>query len=252
MNAVSIKEIIKPFIPASVRRSLGGYMVSRKSLKPIAERECPICGHKGWFGRFGRPPRLDAKCPNCGSLERHRLFYLAIERNDIPVSVDNEKDKVLHFAPEQQFESMFRKRYTHYQTADLFADADLKINLEDIDLPDNTYKLIIANHVLEHVDDAKASSELSRILTEDGLLIAMVPIIEGWEKTYENEDVDGEEARQVHFGQEDHVRYYGRDFKDRIQAGGLELVAEVTAEGADVIKYGLIRGQKVFAFRKKT
>ncbi len=41
------------------------------------------------------------------------------------------------------------------------------------------------------------------------------------------------------------MRYYGADIRDRIRAAGFEL-DEFTAEGEDVLVYGLQRGEKVF------
>ena len=52
----------------------------------------------------------------------------------------------------------------------------------------------------------------------------------------------------MHFGQEDHVRYYGADFRQRISAGGFKLINEFTSEGEDVLRYGLLRGEKTFVF----
>lgn len=161
------------------------------------------------------------------------------------------EDFVLHFAAEPVLEKIFRKTWSNYKTADLFFPADLKLNLEEIDLEDESTALIIANHVLEHVDDRKTAREFHRILKPGGTLACMVPIIEGWEKTYENPEVSSEEDRWLHFGQGDHVRYFGRDFRDRIASGGLTLTTEFTAEGNDVIKYGLCRGEKVFIFQKQ-
>ena len=137
-----------------------------------------------------------------------------------------------------------------YQTADLFEPADLTLNLEAIDLPDESIDLIIANHVLEHVDDGKASIELSRILSSNGILMCMVPIVEGWATTYENSNIITDKDRLLYFGQDDHLRFYGRDFRDRISKGGFNLRDEITAEGEDVIRYGLLRGEKVFVFEK--
>lgn len=174
---------------------------------------------------------------------------LAFDRGEIPVEI-NDEDSVLHFAAEPILEKRFRAEHKNYKTADLYHAADLKLNIESIDLPNESVKLIIANHVLEHVDDQKAGKELFRVLVKEGVLVCMVPIIEGWDKTYENSSVTTDEQRLVHFGQVDHVRLYGRDFRERIESGGLKLVREITAEGADVIDYGLLRGQKVFVFRK--
>lgn len=73
----------------------------------------------------------------------------------------------------------------------------------------------------------------------------MVPIIEGWETTYEDGGITGEAERALYFGQGDHLRWYGRDFRTRLRAAGFE-VAEYTAGGAEAATYGLVRGEKVF------
>lgn len=126
----------------------------------------------------------------------------------------------------------------------------MKLDLEEIDLPDESINIIIANHVLEHVDDKKAGSELYRILAPKGILICMVPIVEGWSESYENPEIKSASDRWLHFGQYDHVRFYGSDFRERILATGIESLTKLTAEGQDVMIYGLIRGEKVFIFSK--
>ena len=165
-----------------------------KWLRPIEKRTCPLCGYYGWFGPMGIRPRIDAMCPNCESLERHRLFYLGCERNQI---IENGRflDPVIHFAPEKVLERYIRPRCNDYKTADLFAPADLKLNLESIDLEDESVGTVIANHVFEHVDDKKAAGEVHRILKPGGILIASVPIVEGWDDTYEDPSVTSKRDR---------------------------------------------------------
>jgi hypothetical protein len=63
--------------------------------------------------------------------------------------------------------------------------------------------------------------------------------------TYENPAAKTAAERERHFGQHDHVRYYGADLRERIRAVGFGL-KEFTAEGADVPRYGLLPGEKVF------
>ena len=90
--------------------------------------ECSLCGFVGCFGAFGSPPRYNAVCPSCGSLERHRLLALVLL--DMPLS-----GNVLHFAPENCVAAFFEKKSTKYITADLYKpDVDLKLNIEKIDL----------------------------------------------------------------------------------------------------------------------
>ena len=242
----NIKALLKLLAPNMLLRARASYA----SLKPIAKRQCNICGYQGWFDHFGLPPRLDAECPNCKSLERHRLLNLVMERALLPRNIKADSDVVLHFAPENIFERKFRQHYKNYKTADLFAKADLKLNIEDINLPSESIDVIIANHVLEHVDDGKAATELYRILNFGGMLICMVPIVEGWAKTYEKSGVVTDADRWLHYGQYDHVKFYGHDFRERIGSKGFQKSMEYTAEGQDVIDYGLLRGEKVFVFVK--
>ncbi len=215
----------------------------RKAAGGVTPRTCPICGYHGLFPAFGQPPRFDARCGSCGSLERHRLIWLMVLREDF----FEDDHAVLHFAPEQQLSGRIRVRVDRYETADL-READIlthRVNIEDTGLPDCSYDRIVCNHVLEHVDDTKALAELFRMLRPGGKALLSTPVIEGWAKTYEPEGIDSREARKLHFGQADHVRFYGRDIRDRIRAAGFQL-REVVAEGQDVIDYGLWRGEAVF------
>ena len=53
----------------------------------------------------------------------------------------------------------------------------------------------------------------------------------------------------IHFGQENHVRYYGADVRDRIRAAGFGL-KEFVASEPDVSRYGLLRGETIFVASK--
>lgn len=249
-----MKELIKKFIktqtPKFFLNIYNRYKYNLIKTRLMSNRDCPICKFKGKFKTFGVPERIDAQCPNCQSLERHRLLFLNLDKNIINYKNEGIKEPILHFAAEEVLEKYFRGKYRNYKTADLHLASDMQINIENIEVPDNTFNTIIANHVLEHVDDDKASKEIYRVLIPKGILIVMVPIIEGWEKTYEDKSITNENNRCIHYGQGDHVRFYGRDFRQRIEKNGLKLFQELTAEGKDVIKYGLMRGEKVFVFIK--
>ena len=247
-------KLAKILIPENLKKKIYFYQSLKNSLKPLSKRNCNICKFKGYFKLWGKPLRIDALCPNCGSLERHRLLKLAIDKNFIK-NFNNENSFVLHFAAEPILKKILSNKFNNYHTADLkvgpnFERADLKLDIEKINIQDKKYDFVIANHVLEHVNDHKAASELSRILKDNGILICMVPIIEGWATTYENDNIVDEKDRWLHFGQNNHLRYYGKDFRKRISNGGFDLITEITASGDDVIKYSLIRGEKVFIFQK--
>jgi SAM-dependent methyltransferase len=208
--------------------------------------ECPVCRTHARFLAFGQPPVYNARCVNCGSQSRHRLIALAIEQ----MSLASPEDRLLHFAPEPPLAPLLRRHVGTYVAADLDPNtADLVLNIENIDQPDGSVDIVVVNHVLEHVDDAKALSEIFRVLRPGGRLIATVPLIEGWDATYENPEVVEPAARAAHFGQWDHVRFYGRDFRDRMRAAGFEL-SEFVADGEAVVRYSLLRGERVFIGRK--
>lgn len=214
----------------------------------VHPRRCPGCGHHGKFKAFGMPPRFDAKCPQCGTLERHRLFILA----DEALQLVPQGSEVLHVAPEALIRDRLKSRCSRYVSLDLYdPKADVQEPLEKTSFPDESFDVVVCSHVLEHVDDRAAMREMHRVLKRDGKLLAMVPIIEGWVRTYENQSasVAGEKQRDLHFGQWDHIRYYGRDFRDRLTEADFDVV-EYTAEGEAVIQYGLSRGEKVFIARK--
>lgn len=207
---------------------------------------CSICNFNGRFLPFGFPVRERSQCPKCGSLERHRLFALYLQNS---VELDD-TSRIIHFAPEPAVERIFRKIFSSYRTADAYRkNVDLTLNLEQISLPDQSVDWILCFHVLEHVNDSKALPEMFRILTRNGVLSLMVPIVEGWAQTYQAEDISKPEEREDHFGQYDHVRLYGADLRDRIISAGFT-ITEFTANGIDSVRYGLTRGEKIFVCRK--
>jgi len=227
------------------RRRLAAFRAFEAKQRGVHQRECPICYHKGLFTAFGDPPRWDARCPGCGSLERHRLLALFLLAQPNAVS-----GRVVHFAPEPAMRNILSTHAGKYQSADLsMGGCDLVLNIEEIQLPDASVDTFVASHVLEHVDDQKALSELNRCLRPGGRAIIMVPVVEGWSASYENPALTAPEDRRVHFGQHDHVRWYGRDVRDRIRSAGFHL-SEYTGAPEECIRYGLLRGETLFVASK--
>ena len=246
---MSLPVWLRPLVPPALRRWRRREAVKSALLEAVSStqpRECPICGHRGLFTHFGRPPRIDAACTGCGSLERHRLFWLWFGGN--PAQLPG---PVLHFAPERVLERRLRPLLPDYRSADLFEAADLRIDIERTGLPDGAFGAIICNHVLEHVDDSLAMAELHRILAPGGRLVCSVPIVEGWARTYEDASIRSREGRALHFGRFDHVRWYGQDFRDRLRAAGFARIDEITAEGPAVITHALMPGEKVFVCHRE-
>lgn len=208
---------------------------------------CPCCGFEGKFDSVGAPVRIGAMCPKCKSLERHRLFVLVHERGDVRFAGQD----VLHFAPEKMNGDIIKAdNPTSYKSADIQPGrGDLVLNIEQIALPDASVDTVVAFHVLEHVNDKKAMAELFRIVRPGGCLVTMVPLVDGWAETYENPAVISGADQLRHFGLVSHVRYYGADFRDRLEDVGFH-VTEFGADGLDSVKFNLQRGEKVFVARK--
>ena len=207
------------------------------------ERECPICGYKGTFSPVRHKPEI--WCPSCDSRPRHRLLKLWMDRAmELPANA-----RVIHFAAEPWVRAELEGRGATYQTADINDLFELQLDITEIDLPDGSVDMVMANHVLEHVDDAKAFAELHRILTPGGQAVITVPMIEGFDQTYEDPAHNTPDLRKLYYGDPTHLRWYGRDFRDRFAAPGFT-VTEFTALEPDATQYALHRGEKVFIGRK--
>jgi SAM-dependent methyltransferase len=200
-------------------------------------RLCPICGHRGIMIGVGHPPRWDARCANCGSRERHRLLWLWATVNG---QNRLEGKRILHFAPEKALGRALRDN-PEYETADLHqASVTHQVNITHLPLPDAIYDVLIANHVLEHVDDDRtAMRELLRVLRPGGIALLTVPINPTRAATYENVAVTNAIERQAHFNAPDHRRFYGLDFADRLKDAGF-IVNTFRMTPAEEVRFGLL------------
>jgi glycosyltransferase involved in cell wall biosynthesis/ubiquinone/menaquinone biosynthesis C-methylase UbiE len=181
---------------------------------------CPICRTRhARFRDFGRPPRPNALCPACTSLERHRALWLFLERRTNLLATPGLR--LLHFAPEACLEPRFRQLFgAGYVTADLQDPrADVRADITALQFPDASFDAVHCSHVLEHVpDDRKAMRELWRVLVPGGLALVMVPLRGA--VTEEDLAVTDPDERTRRYGQADHVRYYGADIVDRLREAG--------------------------------
>ena len=120
--------------------------------------------------------------------------------------------KILYFAQEDGMMRWMKRHHIACTTADLYQKADLKIDIQDTGLPDQSWDIIICNHVLEHVEDfRKALKELHLILRPGGHLICSFPMDPNIEIVDEAEPgaILTPEERLQRFGQADHLRVFG-------------------------------------------
>jgi SAM-dependent methyltransferase len=214
--------VARLLVPGRLRPGIAGAVRSLRRRGHAVH--CPCCG--GDFDRFiahrGRP---FARCPRCGSLERHRLLIGFLrERPDLFAS----HASVLHIAPEYSLQRWLRRQENlSYRSADLDSPLAMdRVDLLAMPYADGSFEIVICNHVLEHVaDDRVALREIRRVLAPGGCAIVMSPIDEQLSRTLEDPSVESPQARHLVFGQSDHLRRYGHDFAARVAAEGFAVDA---------------------------
>ena len=191
-------------------------------------------------------PRENVLSPSTLSLERHRLLWLYLRDR---TQFFSEPAKLLHFAPEQAFYKRFKKlSHLDYTTTDLNSPlATVKADICDLPFQDNTFDIILCNHVLEHIpDDQKAMQELYRVLKPGGWGVFQVPQDLSRKQTFEDNSITDKKERAKIFGQYDHVRIYGYDYFDRLRNTGFKVEeVDYTSEIPDaaVDEYRLAKGE---------
>jgi SAM-dependent methyltransferase len=81
--------------------------------------------------------------------------------------------------------------------------------------------------VFKHIpDDARAMSEVYRVLKKGGWAILQVPIDYSRDVTYEDFTITSPEGREKAFGQYDHLRYYGKDYPERLKKVGFDVLED--------------------------
>jgi SAM-dependent methyltransferase len=213
----------------------------RKEYAPFEGKgfECEVCGSK--YSRFVPDlPSDDDKdaleknkviagygenilCPNCGSAARERLVLNILKHN-----LKFAGKKILHLSPEKNIYH-FIKAKAEVITADLlpgfYRTIDGMVQKQDatnFTFADNSFDIIIGNHILEHIpDDAKAMKEIFRVLKPGGTAILQVPYSESIPSTLETKDINDPALQSALYGQKDHVRIYAfSDYVQRLRSTG--------------------------------
>lgn len=251
----SLKTVAKSVVPDKYYLEMREMFFTLRSVFYSGQQFiCPCCG--GHFRKFlpcGVNPRPNAKCPKCGSLERHRLVWLYLKEK---TNLFNENLKMLHIAPE----ILFAKRFSHtpnidYISADLSSPlAMVKMDITNIEYEENYFDVILCNHVLEHViDEQKAMKELLRVLKPNGWAILQVPLDSKRDKTFEDPTIVLPEDRERLFGQDDHVRVYGRDYKNRLEKAGFTVKVDsyVRELGSDMVSRYRLPDEEIYFCTKQ-
>lgn len=137
--------------------------------------------------------------------------------------------KLLHIAPELCFMKIFENMENiDYISADIESPlAKVKMDVHNIPFAANTFDVVFCNHVMEHVeDDIKAMGEIHRVLKPGGWAIIQSPVYMFLKKTLEDPSITDPLERERVFGQNDHMRKYGRDYGERLKKAGFTVTED--------------------------
>jgi len=252
-------------------QNIAGYVVSVIARKIGGRKYCVCCKNDilTWLPHpraYSQPPLMKAlkvigsdlinyMCPICHSHDRERHLTLFIQR--LPNIIDLTGKSVLHFAPERHV-----LKYLQYANSSTYICADLypsnsnieRVDMQEINYPANSFDIVIANHVLEHVvDDRKAIREVSRVLRPGGLAILNIPFSCNNEFTWDDPGINSDYLKTQLCGQSDHVRLYGKDYFVRFAKCGLiPRIIESSSlfDQDEAIKFGFNPAEPLMLYQK--
>jgi SAM-dependent methyltransferase len=212
-----------PFVQKAWR---AGWTEAERRLPPLRRGSvfvCPCCESREQFVSYrGRPY---AVCPGCGAKERDRLLALILR--DLLERLGPRT--VLHAAPEVTIRPLLADCVSSYFVVDLTrglssyaGQLSAAADLTRLPFADDSFDLVLASHVLEHIpDDRAAIREVHRVLKPGGTAILPVPIVHGGATVEYGEPRADEEM---------HVRAPGLDYFDRFEEGGFQVVARRSSD----------------------
>ncbi len=146
------------------------------------------------------------------TIKKKEKLALKLDDNldsELNVFNNNKSYSILHLAPEWRLSEKFLKyKYKQYICSDKFMPGyhypkhTIDMDIMDIKFNENTFDLVLCNHVLEHIpDDIAAMKELYRVLKPNGTAILQVPISSTLMKTFEDTNIKTDEEREEIYGQ---------------------------------------------------
>ncbi len=153
-NTYQLKQFAEKVIPKKYLRVAGMYSLRLSGLLYTGNTvKCPCCQHSySSFASYGYVKRPNVLCRWCTSLERHRALWLYLHEK---TTILTDKVKVLHFAPEHQFQELLKDLPNiDYLSADLdMPTAMVKVDITDIPFEDNSFDSVQLITMLHHTPD---------------------------------------------------------------------------------------------------
>ncbi len=146
---------------------------------PPGAKRCTVCRWQGTA--FDGVEHCESSvCPQCGAIGRDRwLFHCLTSSTTV-----TKQTRLLETSPRMghAYKDAMSAR-VDYLASDYDQrahQADIAIDLQKIDLPDDSLDVVLTSHVLEHVPDTDAAlDELYRVLKPGGTVILLVPVLQG-------------------------------------------------------------------------
>lgn len=216
---------------------------------------CPCCGWRlrtFTHGGVSLRARHHGYCPRCNSKARHRRDWLYLES---ATNLFSAPLRLLHVSPKYSLSRRFvTMPNLDYVAIDVTGRPHVSARADVAELPfsSGSFDAAICIHVLEHVErDTAAMRALYRVLKPNGWALISVPIRFDRD-THEDPSITDPEEREREFGETSHVRFYGRDLRDRLEACGFDVHLDLAEELDEATKarYGLLDDENVFFCRK--
>lgn len=185
----------------------------------MSERLCPICNTQSQeFGLYGVSNRPDSVCLNCGSTERYRLLYFyLLKETDFFTRKTN---TFVDIGPRNSLTNLLKPlgEINDISVDLVFGKARLQADVLNLPLASGIADYLLCYHVLEHVTDYKrALSEIYRVMKPEATAFIQVPIDISRSGILETPTNSPEERLKL-FGQEDHLRIFGDNFAEVLDA----------------------------------
>jgi SAM-dependent methyltransferase len=218
--ARSTKREIESHRPLFLR--LQSWAAIPDSVVPNDGAWCVLCRWTG-EGFEGIMHSESGTCPRCGSIGRDRFLYLSLIRR-----VPHQRSlRVLETSPRlnKAYQRVMRHR-VHYLSSDYDQRSHrgmIKLDLEEMDLPDESLDVLLTAHVLEHVPDTDAAlAEIYRVLRPGGHLLLQVPLLQA--------ATTPPQAPEFHEDSTPVLWRFGLDLTERLRSHGFTTTLLVTEE----------------------
>ncbi|HWT03084.1 MAG TPA: methyltransferase domain-containing protein [Pyrinomonadaceae bacterium] len=175
--------------------------------------ECNACG---WTGNSFGPlwGHESVVCPECGSFERHRAIIHYLERAN--VSLGQARVLEVGSGAARAFKLYFERRGCEYFSLDLWpGHGTVRGDAAALPFKTGAFDVVISLHVLEHLgDDFEPLSEMFRVASREGLVMAQVPYDDSRFDTIEHDIRPGLLGKSEYY--DHHKRDYGLDIIERL------------------------------------